>query len=131
MSGDIDQWYGKIRAATGIFVNTLAAHDYESLERISEGGRFTADELRTIVESYPYQLIEPAVSAFSSLPVTQRPHDNGVMFELAFPMWTLERDAPRLVLTLRLWEEIAGKTLAVQIRDLSVREPDVPALTRE
>jgi hypothetical protein len=96
-----------LETAVRIVVDLLVRGEVEIVEKITEGRRLSAAELRFAIARYPGTLVRPEGDWWQTVeltPITGSVH----AFHVAAPMWTAEEGRSDLTLELRLTEFFSG-----------------------
>lgn len=107
-------------ALFGVVVNVvelLRSGRFEEVERLSNGTRFSADQLRGAVNAYPYRLVglpEDADALMDVVPVAGHPSQWSVIQ----PLFTAQEGRSDLSLVLTITRERA--TFLVEVDDIHV-----------
>jgi hypothetical protein len=112
----------RIVEETKTLVQWLVKHDYDAIERRSQGVRWPGTELKRAVAEYGRTLIMPPDQAFDALDVIAIQKDNGPRaWSIRFDLWTREEGRSDLTLeiTLKESEQRTGE-MVLEIDNLHV-----------
>jgi hypothetical protein len=92
---------GSMTAVVRTIVDLLVRGDYVEVERLTEGVRLTADELRFAVDRYGRRLVDPPDSAWSKLDAVLVTDAEPPRHHVTFDLWA--EDEGQSDLTLEMW----------------------------
>ena len=94
----------KLKATVQRVVSLLARGEYEALERLTNGERLTAAEIREGVRDYGGSLVLPPDEAFDNLDVVEIEGEQPRAWGVRVDLWTAEEGRSDLTLELTLRE---------------------------
>src|SRR5687767_10921672 len=109
----------QLKAAVRQVVSILVQEDYESLERLTNGVRLTAEEMAEGVREYGGSLILPPEDIFENLDVVEVEGAQPRKWSVNVDLWTAEEGQSDLTLGLTL-RESGREIFDVEIDNLHV-----------
>ncbi|MFI9456856.1 hypothetical protein [Amycolatopsis sp. NPDC052450] len=100
-------------------VTLLADGDYTALQNLTQGRRFSADEIAAAVREYGHKLVWPPAKALHDpdVPATERVVDGIRHIEVEFRLWTEDEGQSKFTITLIL-TEVLERVFGVEIAAL-------------
>ena len=100
-------------------VELIVKCDFEELQRISNGVRLSANEMRTAVEDYPATIIMNENMDLQSLDIIEITHSNPKAYSVDIDLWSKEEGRSDLTLQTTLTESDTD-LMYIEIDDIHV-----------
>ncbi len=100
-------------------VGLLVEGKFETLERMSQGQRLSADQMAEAIRNYGRNLVIPPEESFRNMNIVQIENQQTKTFSVDFPLWTAEEGQSDVEMRLTLQESMEG-IYSVQVDDILV-----------
>ncbi|MBC6445671.1 DUF7668 domain-containing protein [Actinokineospora xionganensis] len=105
--------------ALRIAVGLLVEPSHDTLERMTQGKRLTAEMMTTALRDYGRTFVRPPAAAYADLDAYEGTRDGKRVYKVDFPLWTAEEGRSDLELRATLVEVMSG-VYGVEIDDILV-----------